>query len=341
MGLTVQMLFAHPRESLPDLRQIVGEPQGAELSYSMADCEVLDVKEVAAWLTVEQYAERQGIQPAEVKQQWSEGALGHTLAHSETGELLILWSVDETRVPPEVGKKTFKVTVRTRAEAPHAIQVDPDDASAYEKNQEQFLQLAHSIGKPAEAADRAQEMLHRSGLLLCWTSFEVFLRSTIHELMRQQPRRLADSQRSRKKSLTYAELSELSLDFTSAESLLARIVDREIADQQSSNESILGLIKYLKSEFKLSRDPFEAWYVIRGERRVVNYNDLSEMRDVRNSLVHEAGRVSLDFQVDHPAVDVRDGHIVVDEERYMSTVLALRSIAYQITRTIVQDSLSS
>jgi hypothetical protein len=44
--------------------------------------------------------------------------------------------------------------------------------------------------------------------------------------------------------------------------------------------------------------------------------------------------VSAAFQAAYPAVPIRDGLVVIDDEFYLRASLALRSIAYLVSKTI-------
>jgi hypothetical protein len=88
--------------------------------------------------------------------------------------------------------------------------------------------LAHALGAPEKVAARAEAMLYRSGLLLLWAGFEVFLRDTLQELFRRHPHKIASGARGRRLSLTYEEIVELSGGLSSVEELRTRLVEREI-----------------------------------------------------------------------------------------------------------------
>jgi hypothetical protein len=149
----------------------------------------------------------------------------------------------------------YDVTVTDRPL--RTFSVDLEDMSSFKATQVAFLQLAHTLGAPAQVAERAKEVLNRATLLLYWTALEVFLRSTVHEMIRRHPALLTSGKRGRE-TLTYREIATLSSDFTSMEQLLEPLVARELDRTESSGESVHGLINYLKSRFRFKTDPYDA-----------------------------------------------------------------------------------
>ena len=179
----------------------------------------------------------------------------------------------------------------------------------------------------------AREMLYRSCFLLNWTLFEVFLRSTIHELFRMHPHMLALGNRANKPVISYADVVCLSESFSSLDALRHAMVEKQI--DQNEGQSLHSLINFLKSEFRFESDPYKAWYVFYGQGYETDYNTLIEIKKVRNALIHDGGAVSDDFMLSCPNISYRDGSIIIDEDYYLKAKLVLRSIAYGIANSIV------
>jgi hypothetical protein len=301
----------------------------------MGDQQVENVEMVCEWVSFEVYAEREKLSTEQVETTAGEGKLG-PIRESNTGSRLLLWppkyhTADESEWP-QVGMKTFHVTTTLTAKAIHTAR-DPADMESFDSVQQEYLRLAHALGEPARVAERATELLNRSAFLLEWIAFEVFLRSTVHELVRRHPGSLASGKLGRE-NLTVEELMRLSAGLSDIGTLRDNLVNRVIERREYGGESIHGLLNLLKSQFKFKSDPYEAWYVLRGERRNTSYNALVELKDTRNILVHDAGRVPPEFLKAHPAVPIRNGAIVVDREFYLRATLTLRSIAFSVAHTI-------
>jgi hypothetical protein len=331
-GLAQQLLFKHPHDAAKVANP--AKPAWKELSFSMGDQQVENVKVACEWVSFQAYADREKLSSEEVERAAEAGELG-PIRDSGDGAKLLLWppkyhTAKESRWP-EVGKKKFTVTVSVTARAPHTA--DPADMDSFEQVQQEYLRLAHSLGDPTKVAERAGELLNRSAFLLEWIAFEVFLRSTIQELVKRRPQILAAGKRGRD-NLTLEELMRLSAGLTDIAILRENLANREIERQEYSGESVHGLLNLLKSQFRFKSDPYEAWYVFQGERKRTSYNDLVELKDARNALVHDAGRVPPDFLKTHSAVPVRNGAVVVEDEFYLRASLALRSVAYSVTQTI-------
>lgn len=335
LGLTQQLLFRFPKEHVKSFKPPL--PEREELSFCMADQEVHSVELSCEWITLPEYAERTGTELPSVEEQAFVGNLGPVQNHPKTSEQIVIWPPEKRSLPPErlpkPGKKTFSVKLSVKARAP--LSVDVDDMTQFERTQKTFLRLAHSIGKPEEVADKAQGILYRSCFLLTWTVFEVFLRSSVHALFRMHPPILAIGNRAKKASVSYADVVDLSQEFTSLDSLQQALVEREIEHSEAEGQSVHGLINLLKTSFRFETDPYKAWYVVRGERHETDYNTLLEVKEVRNALVHDGGQVDNDFMQRFPNVPCRDQTVIIDETYHLKAHLVLRSIAYRIADAVV------
>ncbi|GAH19104.1 unnamed protein product, partial [marine sediment metagenome] len=218
-GLTQQLLFKHPKDQLPKIS--LPKPQKEELSFSMADQESASVELKCGWLSFSEYAEKCNLALELVEIEAGEGKLGPVFEHPKTGKDVIIWPPEMQLKPlsalPEPGKYIMVATIETKAEAP--LTLDPADIDGFEQIQKSYLFLAHSIGKPDEVAIRAEEMLNQSCFLLQWAIFEVFLRSTIQELIKRHPSKIASGNRGKKSTLNYEEILEMTSKFSSVENL--------------------------------------------------------------------------------------------------------------------------
>jgi len=335
-GLTQQMLFRFPMEDVKKFT--LPMPERKDLSFCIADQEVDSVELSCEWISLQDCAERSGIDLSLIEEQALLGDLGPVQSHPKTSEKLVIWPPGKRRLPPaelpEPGKKIFHVKVSVKASAP--LGLDVNDMSQFEDTQNTFLQLAHSIGKPEQVVDKAQEMLFRSCFLLRWTIFEVFLRSSVHGLFRKHPQVLAAANRARKASVSFSDVVDLSQQFTSLKSLQEALVEREIEHSEAVGQSVHGLINLLKSSFEFETEPYEAWYVISSERHTTDYNTLLELKEVRNALVHEGGQVSVDFRQQFPNVPYRNGEVIINDTYHLKMHLVLRAIAYRIADTVTR-----
>lgn len=333
-GVTLQLLFKYPKEQLPHIA--LPEDTGGEISYGMHEREIQSVELACGWLTFVEYAEHCGLDPELVEIQAREGKLGSVERHPMTDREVIVWPPEMQDNPrselPEPGEYTMRV--KSEESALISTELELED---YERTQQTFLSLAHSLGESEEVAERAQESLHRSCFLLHWVIFEVFLRSTVHQLIKRHPRKLTSTKKGKKPTLSYEDILAMSRNLSSVDSLRESLTDREIERQQADGASVHGLINFLKSAFNFERDPYEAWYVLEGERRETHYLDLMELKDVRNALLHDGGTASESFFEEYPEVRRRKNDIVVDADYYLRSSLILDSIAYGIAESIDRE----
>ena len=335
-GITQQLLFRHAKDDLSGI--VIPDSPHKDLSFCMGDREIASVHLTCEWVTLDEYARRTSTLLEEVSRQASEGLLGPITHHPNTGEEILLWPPETQKRPleqlPEPGKKIFTVQVAITARAPLAMELD--DIHHFDEVQRAFLTLAHSMGKPEEVGERAKEVLYRSCLVLRWTAFEVFLRAAIHDLFRSHPHKLAKDSRAKRPSMSYADIISMSEQFTSIEALQTALVERQIEQSEAEGQSIHGLINLLKSSFAFHDDPYEAWYVLRGQRHETDYNTLLEIKEVRNALVHDGGYACEEFFDRFPNVPHRDNQIVIDDAYNTKTALVFGSVAYKIANSVVQ-----
>ena len=123
--------------------------------------------------------------------------------------------------------------------------------------------------------------------------------------------------------------------------LLEGLVGRELARTESSGESVHGLINYLKSQFRFQMDPYDAWYIYEGHEYKTSYQELMQLKQARNALIHDAGRISDRFKREYPDVPTRYGLIVVTDSFLLRGILLLSSLAFKIAETIEEKEFSA
>lgn len=341
-NLSQQLLFKYSKEDLPKIDHSDKDELFKSISYSMADFKVMDTSETR-WLTKSQYAEKTKFSIKKIEKLLTKGELGTTYLDPETKETLIIWpqSFNKRDINdlPKPGKVKFKVVVEINASAD--MNENVEDMDNFEVIQKKFLSLAHSIGKPEDVNKNAKNTLYRSCFILQWTCFEVYLRSLLDEVIKQNPEILFDDKQAEKLFLSYKELFNYSKKFESITSLQSRIIENEIAKQEGENKSVHGIINFLKCKFKFNKDPYVGWYNIRGVRKETCYNDLIEHKEVRNSLMHDSGFPDSSFFSDYPNVPTANGEIIINLDYYLKAKLTMRSIAYNLTNLIVMKEYST
>jgi hypothetical protein len=325
--LAQQTLFAAPRELLSKVA--VGEPRPERWSYSMAD--VVPQPEIfSGWLRYEEYAEHEGKTTDEIRELAEAGQLGPMRSHPSDGAPVVLWPPEDRRPEdfktPEPGSYDVidKYTVKVSEPGP---EFELSDRVQLEAARAHYLRLANSLGEVDKVAIRAQAIMFRAAFLLEWASFETFLRETVTYLLGKHPQVLVDSA-GRKATLSYEQIFTMSSQLSSLEDFRRMLVDLEVEKLRAGGRSIHGMINFLKSAFRFKNDPYEAWYVINGTRHTATYNDLLAIKERRNVLAHEA------------SIEQGSGEQVrqdMTEDEYGRTILALRSVAYSISRSVYYE----
>jgi hypothetical protein len=330
-GIAEQLLFRHPIGTIP--KSLLPESRVIRGSYGPGDISVKDVKELCRWVELSEYAVLSGKTQDVILRQADDGQLGPLERHPETGSMLLIWPESFQNRPrnrlPTIGKKIFRVKLAGKARQP--IELDTGDVANFEVIQQQFLFLAHALGEPTEVRVRAEEMLYRSCLNLHWTAFEVFIRSTVHDLFRLHPEAIAWGKRAKSNTISYEEILSLSQDFSDAAALRSALVQRAIERAESEGRSVHGLINLLTSEFQFQEDPYSSWYVFQGNQQTTNYTQLMMVKDTRNALIHDAGGPTPNLFAKYPDIPSHDGKIIVTEDFYIRCALVLDSVAYKLS----------
>ncbi|WP_214107239.1 hypothetical protein [Acrocarpospora catenulata] len=326
--LSQQLLFSTPPEQLADVT--FGELTPECWSYSMADVVLNGTPEMsAAWLRYEEYAQHMDGTPEEIANQAKAGLLGPVRIHPSDGAPVILWPPENERAvdfqEPEPGTYRFQMAANVTANGTVDLSFDLSDPVQLEAARKHYLKLATSLGKVNEVAKRAKFLLFRAAFLLQWTSFEVFLRETIEELLTRHPQVILESA-GKKGTLSYEQLFSMTNKLSTIESLRRELIDMEIERLRSNGRSIHGMLNFLKGAFRFKSDPYKAWYVYKGERRQASYNTLIEIKERRNTLVHEASD-------SRSATSSKEEQELGDEE-YMKYILTLRSVAYSVSFSV-------
>ncbi|EJL7016589.1 hypothetical protein NMT49_003552 [Vibrio cholerae] len=331
--ITKRLLATHDENALSDV--VLPKPEKEDLSFSMADVNV-EGEFVCGWLRCKSYAEKINSDIDTVRVKAIEGAYGHIHNDVENEDILLIWPPEFQEVPlselPPVGKAKFKQRVTLQAHASVDLEIDVIDD--FEAHQKRLLKLAHAVGDKDEVSSNAEVMLFQSAFLLHWTAFEVFIKETIHELFRRHPKKLTIGQLGSKQNLSYKDVFELSSEFNSIEDLKKSLVEREIEKHQSNGESISGLINFLNREFKFERNPYESCYIFKGDKRVATKLRVDEIRDVRNTLMHTAGKDVLTLFACHPHLRNEDNNLIIDNEYFVDATLVMKNIAHSIALSV-------
>jgi hypothetical protein len=333
-GLSTQLVLNTPLEQLegvnfPPTRQ-------EELNYAMGDIDVDSVEEVGAWLTFADYATKTRSSQEEVAAQARIGLLGKVETDPTSGQSVVLWppalrDMDPSRWP-RPGLRLFSAKVSIFAE--RAIVLDPEDRQNFETNQKSLLKLVTVMGEPVKLCEQAETMLFTAVFINLWASFETFLKSTIFELLKKHPKKLSRTAYGRRASVTYEDIVTHTREFSSVNSLQEELIRREIERSESGDMSASGMINYIKTEFEFESSPYDAWYQLQGIRLNVQYRDIVEIKDVRNCLMHDGGKLTTELGGRYPHLPVKEGFIAVDTKYFTRTRLILSSVAFKISQSI-------
>lgn len=335
-GIALQLLFRHDGDlGVPPVEDL-DYAESSRNIFSMGDREATKVTLEYGWVPLDEYADREDRELTEVRQAAESGELGAVASHPESGKPLVIWppkkqSLSDDQLPdPPQGK--YKVAVETNLS--QGLELDLTDEERSESIQRLFLSLANSLGDPAEVAGRAGNMLYRSCFLLHWVAFEAFLRDTVHELYRRHPKTVMSTDWAQERKASFQSIFDQSAGLTDLGRLRESLVETAIEDHEAGGQSAHGLINFLKKTFSFERDPYQAWFVIGDTKYETSYQGLMGVKQVRNSLVHQAGRPDSALFEKYDWVPSRDGVIFFDQDFYELATLMMRSICENIAMQI-------
>jgi hypothetical protein len=333
-SMAQQLLFKFPTDKLPKIN--LPKPKVSKLSFCPADIKYASTKLAHGWLTFSEYAKKCNLKTETVKKEAMAKKLGPVLTDPKSGKSIIIWPPEMQSKPltelPKPGKKLFKVKYIGLAIGPDTL--DSKDLKNFEKIQKSYIASAHAIGKTKNISKKANESLNKNNFLSQWIIFEVFLRSTIQELIKLHPNHLISGGKGKKFNLNYEEIFEMSNNFSSAENLKNRIIQKEIERIQEGGQSVHGLINFLKSEFSFKKDPYTNWYVFKGKHLNTHYDNLVEFKEVRNALIHDGGTPSKEFFKKYKNVPKYNDEIIITDDYYIRAMLILKTIAFSIAESI-------
>jgi len=333
-AITKQLMLKHNKNSLTNFDAPTFSHK--DVSYCIADVKPSKPEFICGWITCAEYAERENINLEEVELQASNGFLGPVEICKKTSKQLIIWPKEYQYMEivnlPTPGKHHFRAHTSISAKA--STDIGERDISNFDETQQQLLSLIYKHGEAPEIQSKAETMLFQSCFLLYWTAFEVFVKETIHDLFRQHPEKLTKGVKGSTKNLSYADIYNMSSSFSSIDSLRTELVNTEIEKHKRDGESISGLINFLKSEFKFHEDPYTAWYVINGQKKETSILKINEIRDVRNSLVHDSGKDFKTLIGMYPHLSTNEEKLAISEDYYVECSYVLRGIAFFISLMI-------
>jgi hypothetical protein len=336
-ALSQQLLFKYPKRELPKIKHLYKPEILISGSYSMADVTTKKIKLNCKWITLQEFASKTKRTIEQVEKLISQNKLGPISKHPKSSERLVIWPQSYKNEPvdklPAPGKSAFSANLEITASIDTTE--DIEDMDNFENIQKKFLTLAHSLGKPKDVNKNSINILYRSCFLLHWTLFEVFLRSVLDQILIQNPELIFDDKQAEKLTITYKDLFKYSNKFSDINSLQSKLIENEIDKQEGDGKSIHGIINFIKSKLQFDKDPYQAWYQFKGKGIVTSYQSLIELKDVRNVLMHDAGFPNADFFTKYPKTRNRKGELIIDSDYYLNAKLTLRSIAYFLTKQIV------
>lgn len=253
-----------------------------EMSYSTADLQVKNTVLDCEWISLQEYSNREKIPLDALEEQAEAGLLGKV--HAEGAEKYIIWPKERQQATclPKFGEKQFEVKIEQTVESTIAIE-----------NSDQALALLGRYQSLDSIIDQSRQQLCPTCLLLYWTIFEEFVKDFIVTLYMLYPEKAL--QKYGKNEMSLKAIFDGSQKFTDIISLKRKVLDIILAkyDSENSHENVSKIIEFVRDCY-LSKgdDPFLSQFVYHGEKQEVSKEAIDQIRKIRNSLIHENGKLN-------------------------------------------------
>ena len=296
------------------------------ISYSSADVKIEGTELARGWISLKEYAEKTGMTVEITEKKSLCGELGEV--RKKNGIKVVFWPPSEQgneALPPVDCKNSYKVNMKITGTASLEQDFKLEDIIAY----------LGPADKLVKKTSEAIYLLNRETFLLYWSTFEQYIKNITFTLFELFPDQVFNNKRYVKNQMSYIEIFEKSSKFTSIQDLKEFIINSIIGNPNTERESISKQISFIQDcYFSKNESPYDTWYVLNGEKQIISYQVLDQIRILRNALVHKAGYMREDWEkidiIDKP----EDNHIVVDSSLLIKTELILRSVSYNIYRLI-------
>lgn len=294
-----------------------------ECSYSPAEAEYTPIL-LCEWVTMLEYSHREKISFEEVEKNAKKGIYGEIVYDED--QAFIIWpdKYQFSDTKPEFGKKLYTVEIKQNVNV--KAEILDEDLKGYIKTTFKDLNKTTS---------EAQEILNRETFLLYWSAFEQYIKQMALVLFELFPDEVFKNKKYGKETMSLLDIFVQSKKFTDMSELRDYILNTIIGlATQGNKDSISKTIQFIRDCFiEKSKDPYVLWYVYKGERYQTSYLDMDNIRNIRNALVHENGKMS-EGLVDNSLITEQSDTVIISEELLEREFLILETIGYSLYHCI-------
>jgi hypothetical protein len=334
-GLAVAT-FADPKLKAPKvkIKSKLKKPD----KFTMADILIGEPTRKFGWVSLEEYAKLENTGIALVQSQADTGLLGKVERHPKKNIPIVLWplSIHGTNEASglELGNSRWNVPISMPQTV--SIAFDDDDPACLPGARKKLISHGRGLGKPSKVYTEASELTFRSSFLNLWSAFEVFLRETFSELIRQFPGVLSKLTNGKRPTISYEALVDGTAGFSNLDSFREALIAKEIANIEASGNGVHGIINSLKTLFKWNDDLYKNFYREKRKNHQTGYVDLAEIKAVRNALTHQIAAKDEDYKKSS-RLKFKDSRIAMDREYLDWADLVLTAIAHGISEQIMKE----
>lgn len=141
-----------------------------------------------------------------------------------------------------------------------------------------------------------------------------------------------------KNLMSYKEIYISSAGFTNLQNLKEAIFYSIADDPGIEREAISKQLNFIKECYLgKNKSPYDSWYILKGERKEINYQILDQLRLIRNALVHNNGIMTEDWEKINIINRPDDKRIIVNDDLLLKTELIIKSLSYNLYELISES----
>lgn len=301
------------------------------MSYSAADVKIEGVELIRGWIGLEEYAQKTGLAIENIQEKADKGELGRV--EIKKGKKVVFWPPNEQGnmdLPPVDSNNDYMVKTAIEATVVREEELGLEEIISY-------------LGTPKTVEKQTSEaslLLNRETFILYWSAFEQYIKNITFSLFELFPEQVFKNKKYAKNQMSYLDIFEGSSKFTNIQNLKENIIYNILGEPGTEREAISKQIAFVQDCFlEKSKNPYDTWYVIRGDHKEINYQVLDQIRIIRNALVHKTGEMDKDWDKIDLISKPEDNRIVIDRDLLLKTEMILKAVSFNLFHLISKSKL--
>jgi hypothetical protein len=281
-----------------------------EIGHSPADIGVRTVALLYGWVTLDDFAKREGCSLADVKYDAERGLLGRMHHRASDNAAMVFWPTTlqgtdkERELPLGIGHYEVNVAVEVTGHQTLETDLSSSPEELADKRAEMLFVLEKEV-RSWEDFDDVVKTFQSNELVALWTSFDEF----VSNLGRYIVRRVSHSPQ-------YAYIRNLYWE----------------SDKHGTHR----MLDFLEEAINWRVSPFDGYFTFGGRKEVASKEKVLEIKELRNQRMHPRPRIHWRLR-SSPRLQIISGAIVPMHDYNSWSKLALTTVAHRLSRMFVRS----